>query len=223
MGEFVAIQERNPMRIDWIPRAFSDRRIDPIQLRCLLEVASRTPSHLNEQPWSFILTDKDEAEQYERLLGCLAETTAEWAKRAPVLMLAVVRLNDSNGRTNRHAFRDVRHYISNLIARAAGIGLTAHQLAGFDAARAERQFEIPSGYASMSVIALGYAAVPARSTSSSERATNGSRPLESFVFGRSWGLPSSLLGVGTNGEGVKKGVRFHSGPLERIGCPPAAS
>jgi nitroreductase len=208
---------------EWIPRAFSERRVDPIQLRCLLEIASRTPSHRNQQPWSFILTQKDEREQYERLLSCLSAATVEWAQRAPVLMLAVARLSDSSGLPNRHAFRDVRHYISNLIARATGMGLTAHQLAGFDAARAERLFEIPSGYASMSVIALGYAAASVRSTSATEQEAGSARPLESFVFGRSWGSPSPLLGEGAKAEVVKRPSRFDSGRLEPFGCPQPAS
>ena len=194
MRQLAVNEYQNLFNTDWNHRAFSARVVEREILRCLLEGVGRTPSHLNEQPWSFIVTAKDDSSEYERLLSCLADASVEWAKGAPVLMLAVVRLNhSSNGSPNRHAFRDVRHAISNLALRAKGLGLVAHQLAGFDSARAHTEFQIPVGYASTSVIALGYTVGARRASSAQEPESNGHRPLESFVFKRSWGQPSPLL------------------------------
>jgi len=75
------------------------------KLRCVIEGASWTPSYLNEQPWNFIIATKDDSIEYERLVSCLADVNVEGARRAPVLMLSVVRLNtSSNGERNVHAF-----------------------------------------------------------------------------------------------------------------------
>ncbi len=195
MEQLAVIGYRNLIRTGWNTGTFSSQMVEPEKLRCLLEAAGRTPSHLDEQPWSFIITTRDDAVEYERLLSCLSDVNFEWAQGAPVLMLVVVRLNHaSSGDPNKYAFRDVRHAISNISIRAKGMGLAAHQIAGFDSARAQSQFQIPSGHASTSVIALGYPDVPARSAGDlQEPETIAHRPLESFVFTRSWGQPSPVL------------------------------
>jgi nitroreductase len=195
MEQFAQNEQWNLIRTDWSPRVFSTRMIEPEKLRCLLERTGQTPSYLNEQPWSFIIATKDDADEYERLFGCIAEVNAGWARRAPVLMLSIARLNyGPDGGRNKHAFRDVRHAISNLVILAKGFGIVAHQIAGFDEAKARSQFQIPRGYASTAVIALGYPGDLTGSTGDAqERETSAHRPLESFVFTRSWGQASPLL------------------------------
>ena len=184
-----------PNRIyrDWNPRAFSVRVVEPEILRFLLEGALQTPSHLNEQPSSFIITTQSDWKEFVSLLSCLPEVSIEWVKNAPVLMLSVVRLTHrSNESLNKHAFRDGRRAISNIVLRARSLGLSMHELPGFDSARARRQFQIPSGYSLTSVIALGY---PSELLVGYRQEQKGSpqRPLGSFVFTRSWGQPSPLL------------------------------
>ncbi|HWO01040.1 MAG TPA: nitroreductase family protein, partial [Blastocatellia bacterium] len=134
MAQF-AINESRRLIDDWEPEMFSARMVEPEKLRCLLESANQTPSHLNQQPWHFIIATKDDSEEYERLVSCLSEVNVEWARRAPILMLSVVRLNNgSNGGRNRYAFRDAGHAVSNLVLKAKAMGLAAQQMAGFDAA-----------------------------------------------------------------------------------------
>ncbi|HXI94004.1 MAG TPA: nitroreductase family protein [Blastocatellia bacterium] len=176
-------------------RAFSDRTVEPEKLRCLLEGASRTPSYLNEQPWNFIIATQGDSIEYERLVSCLSEVNLEWARRAPVLMLLVVRLNSgSNGARNTHAFRDSRHAVSNLLLRAEAMGLTAEQMAGFDAAKARAQFQIPAGFEPTAAIAVGYPTdIRGVSVPSQNGAISSNRPFESFVFTGSWGQPSLLI------------------------------
>jgi nitroreductase len=194
MEQLAMHQPRELINGNW-GRAFSARTVEVEKLRCLLEGASRTPSYLNEQPWNFIIATQDDSIEYERLVSCLSEVNLEWARRAPVLMLLVVRLNNaSNGSKNTHAFRDSRHAASNLLLRAEAIGLAAEQMAGFDSSKARAQFRIPAGFEPTVAIALGYPTdVRGLSVVSQNGAIGTDRPFKSFVFTGSWGQPSPLV------------------------------
>jgi nitroreductase len=194
--EQLAMHEHRDLIIgNWAPTTFSARMIEPEKLQCVLEGASRTPSYLNEQPWNFIIATKDDSIEYERLVSCLAEVNVESARRAPVLMLSVVRLNNgSNGARNNHAFRDARHAVSNLVLRARAMGLAAQQITGFDAAKVREQFQIPAGFAPTTGIVLGYPTdVKGLSVLPNDRTVRINRPFESFVFTGSWGHASPLI------------------------------
>ena len=199
MGQFGMNETRTLIKSDWEPTAFSARVIEPEKLRCLLEGANQTPSYLNEQPWYFIIASKDYLDEYERLLSCLATVNVEWARRAPILMLSVVSLNNgSNGARNNYAFRDAGHAVSNLVLRANAMGLAAHQMAGFDAAKARERFQIPAGFAPTTAIALGYLTdLKGLSVATQNGSARTDRPLESFVFTGSWGRPSPLIDEAT--------------------------
>ena len=53
--------------------AFSERRVEPEEVRGVLEAARWAPSSYNEQPWSFVVATGDDPEGHERMVGCLAE------------------------------------------------------------------------------------------------------------------------------------------------------
>lgn len=57
----------------WSPRAFSDRPVEPADLRSLLEAARWAASSFNEQPWFFLVARREDPEAFERMLGCLVE------------------------------------------------------------------------------------------------------------------------------------------------------
>ena len=213
MEQLAIHQPRDLINSNW-GRAFSARTVEPEKLRCLLEGASRTPSYLNEQPWNFIIATQDDLIEYERLASCLAEVNLQWARRAPVLMLVVVRLNNgSNGARNTHAFRDSRHAASNLLLRAEAMGLAAEQMAGFDSAKARAQFRIPAGFEPTAAIALGYPTdVRSQSVVPQDGAIRTDRPFESFVFTGSWGQASPLINEQRSRESECKGAaeRFSS-------------
>src|SRR2546423_1952062 len=77
----------------WSPYGFSDRAVSVEDLRCLFEAARWAPSSYNEQPWHYILATRDDRQQFDRVFSCLVEANQAWAKAAPVLVLACVRLN----------------------------------------------------------------------------------------------------------------------------------
>ncbi len=175
----------------WSPVAFSPRPVEPEKLHSLLEAARWAPSSFNEQPWVFLVATKDDAENFQRLLGCLVEGNRAWAQYAPVLMLSVAKLNFAlNGKPNRHALHDVGAAAAYLTVQATALGLYVHQMAGFDADNARREYSIPEGYEPGAAIALGYlgddAGLPeklrGRSAAGRKR-----KPAGEFVFAGSWG------------------------------------
>lgn len=180
-------------------RAFSSKSVDVATIGSLLEAARWAASCSNEQPWSFVVTDKltkkvtekDDPSAYDRLLKCLVDFNIQWAQHAPVLILSVARLNfASTGKPNRHALYDVGQAAANLALQATALGLMAHQMAGFDVEKARSEFLIPGGHEPASVIAVGYPGDPASlpdKLRERELAPRRRKPLRSFVFSDAWG------------------------------------
>jgi nitroreductase len=179
----------------WTADSFADRTVDASKLLKLLEAARWTPSYGNEQPWSFVVAGKEDSIAHQHLLSCLFESNVARARRAPVLILSVVKLNfEADGTRNPYAFHDAGRAIANLTQRADAMGLLVHQISGFDAGRARELFDIPSGYAPVSVIALGHPNVNTPSDNvAASRVSPTRRPLQSLIFTERWGQPSQLL------------------------------
>lgn len=185
------------IRRRWSPRAFADRPVEPEKLRSLLEAARWAPSSFNQQPWAYVVATREEPEAFARLLSALMEGNRVWAARAPLLMLSVAKLNfDHNGQANRHAFHDVGLATANLVTQATAMGLSVHQMAGFDAAKARELFGIPDGWEPVAAIALGYrgeaSSLPAP-LRDRELARRARKPLEEFVFSGRWGHTAPLV------------------------------
>lgn len=182
----------------WSPVAFADRGVDAETLGSLLEAARWAPSSYNEQPWRFLVgTRAADARGFERLADCLVEGNA-WARRAPVLILSVASLAfERNGKPNRHALHDVGLAAQNLSVQAEALGLSTHQMAGFDAERARTSCGIPEGFEPVAMIAVGYRAegdaVP-EALRAREAAARSRRALEEVAMGAAWGERPGWLG-----------------------------
>jgi len=185
------------LRQRWSPLAFSERLVEPEKLRSVLEAASWAASSYNEQPWSFIVATRDNKDEFNRLLSCLAEGNQIWAQYAPVLMLSVAKLHfERNGVENRHAFHDVGAALANLAIEATAHGLVLHQMAGFDVPKAQETYSIPAGYEPVEAVALGYLGelqtLPEK-LQQRELAPRTRKPLEEFVFSGTWNQTSPLI------------------------------
>ncbi|HEX3372164.1 MAG TPA: nitroreductase family protein, partial [Candidatus Acidoferrales bacterium] len=144
------------IRERWSPRAFSDRHVEPEKLLSLLEAARWAASSANEQPWAFLVATKDDPKNHEAVAGVLVDSNREWAENAPVLILSFAHTQfTKNGRPNRYAFHDVGQAVANLSLQATALGLTLHQMAGFNADAARERFAVPADWQPVSVIALG--------------------------------------------------------------------
>jgi nitroreductase len=184
------------IRHRWSPRAFSDKPVDREILASLFEAARWAPSSNNEQPWAYFVATKDNAEDFAKMVSVLVEFNADWAKNAPVLLLAVSRLKFANGNPNRNAFYDTGAATALLSVEATARGLAVHQMAGFDPAKAKQVFEIPEDCEPIAAIAVGFPGDPnslSQKLQDRENAPRTRKPLTEFVMSGRWGHTSPIV------------------------------
>jgi len=144
----------------WSPRAFADREVAQEDLRRVFEAARWAPSSSNEQPWRYVVGTRG-TETHGKIFESLVGFNQMWAGKAPVLMLGVAKARFShNNSANLYAVHDLGAASAYVVLQAAALGLTAHQMAGFDREKARALLGIPEGYEFGSVIALGYQGEP---------------------------------------------------------------
>jgi nitroreductase len=179
------------IRERWSPRAFADKPVPPEVLRSLFEAARWAPSSNNEQPWAYLVGAKDDAANFSKVFGTLVEFNAGWAKKAPVLAIAVAKLTFSkNNAPNRVAFYDTGAASALLSVQATAEGLVVHQMAGFDPEKARQAFAIPSNWEAVAALAIGYPGDPEslpHSLRDRELAPRTRKPISDFVMAGSWG------------------------------------
>ena len=175
----------------WSPRAFDPKVVPADVLRSLFEAARWAPSSSNEQPWAFLVATKDDKPGYEKMLGTLVEFNQTWAKQAPVLGIAVSRLNFAkNGTPNRNAFYDTGAAMAHLTAEATHRDLFVHQMGGFDAKKAKDIFSIPEAWEPIAAFTIGYAGDPQSlpdGLRERELAPRVRKPITDFVMSGQWG------------------------------------
>lgn len=180
----------------WSPRAFSPRSVEPEKLQSVFEAARWASSASNEQPWAFVVAAKDDPKNYEAMLGVLVDFNRGWANQAPVLILTLAHTQfEKDGRPNRHAFYDLGQAASNLSLQATALDLATHPMAGFDVEAARQRFAVPAGWEPVSVIAVGYPGDPDslnEKLRQRELAQRQRKPLQSFVFSRTWGSAAPI-------------------------------
>jgi nitroreductase len=185
---------------DIIARRWSGRAFDPArpvsreQLISLLEAARWAPSCYGDQPWHYLVWDRyrDEA-SWKKAFDCLVEWNRNWAKNAPILLLATAgKVFRKTGKPNRHGHYDTGAASENLCLQAAALGLMAHQMGGFDADRIRGAFSIPEQFDCMAMIAVGYQAeadILDEELRQLELAPRSRDPLEDHFFENAWGVP----------------------------------
>ena len=186
----------NLIRDRWSPRAFAGKPVEPSVLASLFEAARWAPSSNNEQPWAYLVATKDDSENFAKTLSVLVEFNAAWAKDAPVLVIAVSRLNFQNGTPNRNAFYDTGAATALLSVEATARGLAVHQMAGFDHAKAKQVFEIPEDWEPVAAMAIGYPGNPeslSQKLRDREVAPRTRKSLSEFVMSGHWGHTSPIV------------------------------
>lgn len=170
----------------WSPRAYSDKPVSGEDLKRVFEAARWAASSSNEQPWRFLVGTKG-SETYEKIGAALVPFNQQWALKAPVLILGIAKKKFAkNDSPNGYAAHDLGQATAYLVLEATALGLQAHQMAGFDQAKAREAFGISEDYLLGSVTALGYQGDPASLTNenhrTSEEAKRNRKPLEEFVL-----------------------------------------
>ncbi len=143
----------------WSPRAFdASKPVSPEQIIALLEAARWAPSCFGDEPWRFIVWDKNtDAVSWQLAFDCLAPSNQTWVKNVPVLMLVCAdTLFGHNQKENRWGQYDTGAAAENLCLQAIELGLSAHQMGGFNADKAREKFNIPAQFTPMAMLAVGY-------------------------------------------------------------------
>jgi nitroreductase len=179
----------------WSARSFSDRDVSPAELRKVFEAAHWAASSNNEQPWRFIMGTRNSL-TYQKIFESLVDFNKSWAGSAPVLILGVAGTRFThNGAANGYALYDLGAAASYLTLQAAALGMTTHQMAGYDHEAARKALEIPEDYVLGSVIALGYQGEPGALGSDQlierELSVRSRKPLSELVFS-AWGEMAKL-------------------------------
>ncbi|MCU0227491.1 MAG: nitroreductase family protein [Bryobacterales bacterium] len=182
------------IRDRWSPRAFSAKLVTNDLLRKLLEAARWAASSYNEQPWRFLVATKQNPDEFERALSCLAPANQQWARHAPVLVLTVVKEAFShNGSPNRCGDHDLGLAMGNLSAQATAEGLVLHQMAGILPERVRELYGVPDGFHPMTALAIGYQgdaeALPEGWMKDQELQKRTRKPLRELVFTGAWETP----------------------------------
>lgn len=179
----------------WSGRAYDPkRRVEQKDILALIEAARWAPSCFGDQPWRYIICDKNiNRPAWDNAFSCLAEGNQSWARDAPVLILASAdSILSRNGNPNRWGQYDTGAASMGLCIQATELGLMVHQMGGFNADKARELFSIPEQYTPMAMMAIGYQ-LPLNEITEEvkERELTGRsrKPLSEHFFNGSWGKP----------------------------------
>jgi nitroreductase len=142
----------------WSPRAYdATKTVTQQQILSLLEAARWAPSCFGDQPWRFVVCDKTSNPQaWQQAYDCLVPGNQAWAVNAPLLILICAdTLFSHNQKPNRWASYDTGAATENLCLQATSLGLAAHQMGGFDGAKARELFNIPVQIEMMAMVSVG--------------------------------------------------------------------
>lgn len=179
----------------WSPRAYdANKALSQKQIISLLEAARWAPSCFGDEPWRFVVWDKNQDETaWEKAYDCIVPGNQTWAKDAPVLILICAdTLFSHNQKPNRWANYDTGAAAVSLCLQATSMGLVTHQMGGFDGEKTHAAFGIPEQIEMMSMLAVGYAAdADTLSDEFKERALapRKRRPLGELFYDGVWNQP----------------------------------
>ena len=137
------------------PRSFdANAAISNEDLLAILEAARWAPSANNFQPWRFHVGVRGD-ELFNSILATLVPFNQSWANRASALVLVSIVNQNEDGTPRPISGFDAGLAVSQLTFEAHSRDQVAHQMAGFDAAKATETFELPSQTTPIVVIAIG--------------------------------------------------------------------
>ena len=138
----------------WSPRAMSGEKISDKDLMKLFEAARWAPSCSNIQPWRFVYA-KRSSKEWDKFFNVLMEFNQQWCKNAAVLILAVSKQKNEEGKDLTTSSFDTGAACENLALQGSMMGLVIHGMAGFDYKKAREALDIPEDYKIEAMIAVG--------------------------------------------------------------------
>ena len=123
-------------------------------LLAILEAARWAASANNGQPWRFFLGNRGD-ETFGQILDSLASFNQGWAHRASTLILVAGIHTREDGTPNKGFMYDCGLAVAQMVIETHHRGFVAHQMTGFDAAKAAENLRIDSTLTPVAVIAIG--------------------------------------------------------------------
>lgn len=133
------------------PRSFTQTAVTDEELQTILSAAATAPSCFNEQPWRFVLGEKEDFH------AILAPANLEWCRPLETfVLLCSAPAFARNGKPNRWASFDCGTAWGYMTVQAHALGISAHAMAGFDPEKARQRFPV-EGLHPEAVIVFGRA------------------------------------------------------------------
>ena len=141
----------------WSPVSFSSKPVEDYKLKAILEAAGYAPSSMNEQPWLFILTTRDEPEVFNHVIELMDDGNKVWAKNAYALIISLARMKYVyKEKPNKYAFHDTGMAVSNMLLQATSMNVYVHQMGGYSRDEAKKYFKLDEGIEPIAIMAVGY-------------------------------------------------------------------
>lgn len=183
-----AVEINNIIAERWSPRAFDVNKEVPKELLVAICEASRwAPSSSNAQDYKFLIFDKyKDEESYNKALACVNRSNMRWVPNAPVLSIVLFEnYRENPEKLNYWSKFDAGLAAQNFMLQATALGLHTRPFGGFDIEAIKQNFEIPSNYEPVAMIALGYLGNPEilnESDMASEVAERTRKPIEENFY-----------------------------------------
>lgn len=140
----------------WSPRGFDrHHQVSDDQVTALLEAARWAPSAGNSQPWRFLVTRRGDL-AHRQLFAALASGNQAWADAASTLILVAARTT-ADGAPQPWALYDTGQAVAALVTQAQALGLSVHQIGGFDSGAVRGEFGLGRELTPVVVLAVGRA------------------------------------------------------------------
>ena len=144
----VLANRRSPRSLD------STAVLSEQDLLAILEAARWAPSASNGQPWRFFVGNRGD-EVFGQILNCLASFNQGWAHRSSTLILVAGVHSREDGTPNKGFLYDCGLAVAQMVVETHHRGFVAHQMTGFDAAKAAENLSIDAALTPVAVIAIG--------------------------------------------------------------------
>ena len=139
----------------WSTRSFDDTYVVPDKdVIALLEAARWAASGSNVQPWRFLVAQRGTSE-FATIAATLSGNNKVWAPLASLFIVALAQTHSAEGKERKLALYDVGLAVGQLGIQATALGLSLHQMAGFDGDALTDALSISADLKPLVVIAIG--------------------------------------------------------------------
>ena len=136
------------------PRIFQNTPITETEMASIFAAAKLAPSGRNHQPWFYFWTKKN-TPAHEKLCSCIPERN-QWAKAAPLLIVASYDPTEPIDLINKWAQYDLGQATMSLILQAQELGISCRQIGSFDPEKTKQTFpEYFTGQEPLVLLAMG--------------------------------------------------------------------